>query len=440
MRVEKLIALIPDEEWRGFLGGPEYTDALSKGEEGFSVRLERDRIITRLFMATEPDKAIFETLSVLASQTETFPATRAKFLQSLGNCVLEYGKDYGLGVDAVDKIVRGCAVSLFDPEQFVDVMANSTPSADLFPEHWCVYDLLAQRAKQLQMYPFIGRSILHDFRRRRDRDPQVLQLTTLDAGPCYARPPYDQTRSGRDLPGVFFDGTDIETSLQNLMIFACPLHAEEARSMFEAIIHKGVRVIVGLAEHSESSHVRFSDFWEQRQLDKIPFRHGVSIRNEGSVVLAQDRPTQWGPRPPTVVEHTLRVKGEGVDRTITYLHFDGWVDNCPVPREDFLELIYERIERYGLSPEVPIAFHCMGGVGRSATAAVGFYLRRLIDRERLGGFFEVINIPQIIYCEFRRRRAGVICKSFQLATIYSLAARYYASRAQNLGLQSTGTL
>jgi protein tyrosine phosphatase len=431
MRIEKLIALIPDEEWRGFLGGPEYTDALSKGEEGLNVRLERDRIITRLFMATEPDKAIFKTLDLLANQTETFPATRARFLQSLGYCVLKYGKGYGLSVDAFDKIVRVCAVSLFDPAQVVETITNSTPSADLFPEHWCVYDLLVQRAEQLQRHPFIGRSILHDFKSRGDRDLQVLQLTTLDAGSCYARPPYDQTRSGRDLPGVFFDGTDIETSLQNLMIFACPLHAEEARSMFEAIIHKGVRVIVGLAEHRESN-VRFCDFWEQRQLDRIPFRHGISVRNEGSAVLAQDRPTQWGPRPPTVIEHTLRVKGEGVDRTITYLHFDGWVDNCPVPREDFLELIYERIELYGLPPKVPIAFHCMGGVGRSATAAVGFYLRRLIDRERLRGFFDVINIPQIIYCEFRRRRAGAICKSFQLATIYSLAARYYASRAPSI--------
>ena len=426
MKLSSLEALVPDAHLREVLVGP--ACVVDSQESDVS---EHD-IICRLFSG---DEAFARTLEIIAllGEAKCHGNGRTRLLQQIGYYALQSNRSknlFGFSLEQIDEIVRVCARSLV----YYKRGAEETLVSGAFSEYRCAFGVLAAFARRVHECPLIGIGILREIAYLEARDPVIASYTALDESffGYSGKHIYDQTRSGREIPGVFFYGSDIKVDTQSFILFACPSTEKEAASMFLTMIQRGVRVIVGLAQHGEPCD-GFHDFWCQNQLSKIRLPGDMSIQKVDERLLEDPFDKGDGPPAAWVKESTLRVRGPKIDTVITYLHYDGWKDQQPVPRIELLELIYERIEALGCLPTDTIAFHCLGGVNRSGIAATGLCLRRLISENFEHGPYVTINIPMIFYA-FRQCRAGVLGNSAQLATAYDLAARHYGRLVATRGL------
>lgn len=297
---------------------------------------------------------------------------------------------------------------------------------DKFPEEWCSFEELSERADILQQDYAKAMNIIDQIDERVKRDPAITSLSQNEyqIPGCLDRTyfPYDLYRAGRDIPGASIYGSDIHTDLQYFLLFGCPYTLQEASDLFDIILHQGIRVIVSLHQHDEPAG-KMNDFFEDQRLISCKLRDGWLIRKISEKILDEDPLFQEGTCMPRIVESIL-LASKGVEQIrLRHFHYDGWQDGHPAPSESFLDELYRNIEPL-LSPKTPIAINCIGGVGRSGTFALGLYNRRYID-QCMKGLERKINIPENLYREFRRRRAGVIRDPRQLAQVYSITAKYY---------------
>lgn len=296
---------------------------------------------------------------------------------------------------------------------------------DQFPAEWCACETLGIRAAQLKNNLQEGEAIIEEIKRRVKMDPAIASLSRNDAAASEIaskhNAPYDAYRAGREIPGTFFNGSDVQTDLQNFLLFGCPRGAKDTSDFFDTVLRRGIRVIVSLNANGESRR-RYFNFWENERLKTLTLRDGWSIEKVAERILAAE-PTGF----PKVVESTLLASKGDEKIELHHFHYDGWKDKQPMPSEGLLDILYRRIEEINPSPDPAIAINCRGGVGRTGTGAVGYYARRYVDRVLSTGTKQTVNIPEIIY-QFRKRRSGIIGQPSQLAQVYSLTYQYYQQK------------
>lgn len=412
-----------------------------------------------LLSSTASERDIPDVIDRLGSHSGKSPVC-LELVSCIALAAQQQGKEHGLRKSQIESIVMNCACFKSGaPEKVAaDTMLNrgchrssSSPAAstverkeerallasahddpsllyDVFPDQWCSLDQLGEQALRMKKDLSLCQKILDEIQRRTENDPRIRLLSTHDAevveGGSSVNPPYDQYRAGRMIPGVFFSGSEIKTSLQHFILMECPKGPIDTSGVFETVIHENVGVMVSLNQLGEPED-RYYDFWENGRLRTLTLRDGWRIEKVAEEEVDR-RPSVLGAtRAPRLVKTTLLGTQGQARIEIIHFHYDGWPNACPMPSEELLDTLYARIESLNPSPRVPIVINCKWGKGRSGTVAVGFYLRRLIDQLVRTRSVRQVNIPEIIYREFRRCRAGVMKRPAQLAQVYSMASQYY---------------
>ena len=160
-------------------------------------------------------------------------------------------------------------------------------------------------------------------------------------------------------------------------------------------------------------------------LSQHTFRDGTTITNRTdtnpklyvSIKQGLEKPLQ-------IAESTLELSN---GKSVTHLHCDGWIDRSPISDEETLQHLLDRAEELSPEKDIPVAFNCKGGKGRTGTAYLCYYLRRYIQ-ERLAAGDRLdditINIPKLLYNSWKER-SGLTSHGDQLTQVYSVTAAYY---------------
>lgn len=472
MKLEKLTKIVPNEGLLRTLWGSSYEADVAASQQGQKKDVGQNELVTHLFAAAIKDNILHCISTLIGSQEHR--GTCKKLLRKIQQYATRNGAEHGLESAQIEKIVSMCSeaskkggskkqsgiltVRLTNSDQHQPMQKPKTesgqasvstnekakrsndPSAlaitlpsqfDQFPEEWCTFDQLEGKAMVLKSSREIGHKIIDEIKRREKTDPSITCLTKKDATSSEIasryNPPYDAFRAGRDIPGAFFNGSDVHTDLQKFLLTGCPKGPQDTADFFDTVLHQGIRIMISLNQHEEPKS-RYYDFWENARLKTLNLRDGWSLEKIYEKILAEYDAGNDGDRVPKIIESTLIATKGDQQIELKHFHYDGWRDKFPMPSERLLSTLYERIEQDNPSPGTPIAINCKGGVGRSGTVAVGFYLRRYIDKNLAEGEKSRVNIPEIIYREFRRRRSGIIGQPTQLAQVYSMASRYYLQR------------
>ncbi len=440
MKLEKLQEMILDTHLQEALWGSSYAADRETAHRGEKRDVSQKDLVLHLFSSEHKEVDILLVVEALVSAT-TQKGSSHKLLAKIMHCAADDGeKKYGMSKELIDRIVTtiGSAPSN-KPQKTEDAGAQSVPALitpflavdvqyDQFPEQWCSFEDLYERSVRLKSTLSEGQGIIDEIKRRVQADPLIASLSTLESegreGVSRFNPPYDVNRAARQIPGAYVNGSDVYTSLQNFLIMGCPRGARDTSDFFDTVLQQGIKVLVSLHQRDEAQE-RYHDFWENSRLETLTLRDGWSIKKVNETVLDQKEMEEGGTRVPRIVESTLLATRGEESVELTHLHYDGWRDKNPMPSEELLETLYRRVEMLSPSPKTPVAINCKGGVGRSGTCAVGLYVRRYIRKALVEGVDLRVNIPEIIYREFRRRRSGIIGQPTQLAQVYSMAAQYY---------------
>lgn len=241
---------------------------------------------------------------------------------------------------------------------------------------------------------------------------------------------YDAFRTGAK-EGHNVNASDIATPLHNFIIAGLPRTILEAQSYLQAAIKQGCTLFISAHETHEGQNKRkISKFWEDEALSRMTFENGVTIIRTSVKTLATgdkgDRSTA-----PELIESSLLLSD---GKRITHIHYTEWKDRTPCPDETLLMALHDRMAHLVLDAKSPIAINCHGGVGRSATIAASYFLRKHIDKELEAGkpLDEIaLNIPQTI-TEFRQFRKHVVANPYHVASLYASAGRYHMQKAQEM--------
>lgn len=276
-----------------------------------------------------------------------------------------------------------------------------------------------------------GEAICKELKRRDKADPAHYRqsCTVAQKHPSSSNAPYDKNYLGKGVakegePTLFFDASYLQNPIQHVILSALPHTAQTAANYFEAARYHKAKVFISFHEPGEIKE-RCEDFWKNRALSQIKFRNGTTIVNTTDAnpkILGSGK--HGIERPSLIAESKLELSDGG---KITHLHYDGWNDSKPMPDEELMQLLLDRIEELNPEHDIPPAFNCKGGVGRTGTAFLCYYLRKLIQAHLRAGepLDEIkINIPELLYA-FRGERSGLIGHGEQLAQVYSVTAAYY---------------
>ena len=439
MKIEKFLTMIPDENLQKLMWGKSLDADREAARCGQRREQGQHELVLHLVTSNDTYRQMLLAVRSLLAAKQAQGSAR-KLLDKIGVCLVQRGGQYGLSTEQIDELVALCASSrarpVLCPESMVspqvsDVSVVSRPPLDRydeFPEEWCSFESLREKSNQLKADLSRGQRVIDEINRRVKEDPQIALLTThvAKAHPLAGKHylPYDQYRAGREIPGAYVNGSDVRTSFQHFLLMGCPKEVCDASAMFDTVIRQRTRLMVSLNESGEAGG-RINTFWKNESLKTFCLRDGWRIENIGERLLDQRASLPEGTRIPRLVESTLVARKGDTAVEIRHLHYDGWRDRQAMPSEELLYGLYTRIEELATGPQPPIAINCKGGVGRTGTVAVGLYIRRYIDTCLAEGREPRINIPEIIYREFRKQRAGIVGRPAQFAQIYSLAATYY---------------
>lgn len=225
---------------------------------------------------------------------------------------------------------------------------------------------------------------------------------------------------GKDRNEEFINANNVQVGKHSQFILAaCPKNTTKAAGLFEVAIQKGTRLFVSTLESHEGKE-KCNNFWKNEQLSQMPFRNGLKIVNVGMRVLAEKGKAQ-------IIESDLVATFSDKEVLLKHLHYEGWVDRSALPDEELFQLLLDRIEELQEGVDAPFEINCHGGVGRTGTTAISYYLRKEIDAELASGksLDEIaFNIPEIHY-QFRKQRNGFLGQATQLANVYAVLGEYY---------------
>lgn len=130
--------------------------------------------------------------------------------------------------------------------------------------------------------------------------------------------------------------------------------------------------------------------------------------------------------PPVITEgKILFTNVDGREHEITHLHYNGWIDQTPVPDEDLLILLLDRMEE--LSAGKKFQLNCRHSRSRSATTMLCHLMRQEIRLalSRGNSLNNIsINIPETIF-KVRKQRLEFLRRPAQLVNVYSVTNKHY---------------
>jgi protein tyrosine phosphatase len=396
MKLEKLQKIIPDQVLYNAIVGD-----LSPG-----TKIKHDEIVRRTKIAGLIDKLLETLKTSLASGIQK--GSCKKLIKKLQH------SDAPISLPSVP-----APVSLPEtPEQF-----------SLFPEEVVSISSLASKALEYKArHCEKSLALIDAIKARVAADPEIRALTQIDA----KRPeflaiasqhnsPFDFNRLGRELPGVFLDASEVQTSVQTYLLSGLPRTLKTAQDYWDQIIVKGSRVVVSLHETGEAKS-RCHDFWKEDRIKEMTFRDGWTLRVTEPPV--EDKGQGSGPK---IIETTYEASREGEKRTITHLHYDGWVDRSAIPDEDLFSTLVRRIKGLSSDREAPIAINCHGGIGRTGTLAVCYDLFKESEQQLATGTTPdkvFVNVPERLYA-LRKQRASLIGQPTQFSQIPSVLSKLF---------------
>jgi protein tyrosine phosphatase len=377
-----------------------------------------------------PDLALYNTIA-----RDLSPSTEIEYgeiirrikIAGLVDQLLETLKD-----TLASGIQKGTCKKLIKKLQHSDA-SISLPTAPeqfgLFPEETVSISFLAGKAQEYKARHCEKSLVLIDtIKARVAADPEIRALTKNDgdspefmAIASQHNSPFDFNRLGREIPGVFLDASEVQTAVQTYLLSGLPRTLKTAQDYWDQILMKGTRVVVSLHETGEAKS-RCYDFWKEDRIKEMTFRDGWTLRVTEPPV--EDKGQGSGPK---IVETTYEASREEEKRTITHLHYDGWVDRSSIPNEDLLGALIRRMKDLSSDRDFPIAINCHGGVGRTGTLAVCYDLFKECEQQLASGTTPdkvFVNVPERIYA-LRKQRASLIGQPTQFSQIPSVLGKLF---------------
>lgn len=414
MKINKFNAIFQDPALRTVL----------LGNKPNQKKIKKNEIHTNLFQSVEKEKYLPLYLEAIMKAQKHHKSFSNKQLKQFESSYSKIQQSVTPQCQAAINKIKGVSQGNIG-QPIAPLHANQFPS-----EARALKDV-QERAKQLRANNFEeGAKLIEKVKSLTKKDPSINALVAKDAKlskyadiASSSNPPFDFNRTGRDMPGVYLNASDVTTPRQNYILAGLVRTVNCAKNYFDAALAQKTRVFVSLQERSEAKS-RCNGFWENKVLSQITLRDGSKMKNIASNVIAT------GNAGAKIIESTLEISKNGQKRTVTHLHYEGWHDKTAIPDEQLFRRLLDRIDELNPLPSTPIAINCKGGVGRTGTTAVAHYLRKEINAElALGKKLDAIriNVPDVIYA-FRKQRRSLVGQPSQFSQIYSTIAAYYEKK------------
>jgi hypothetical protein len=317
-----------------------------------------------------------------------------------------------------EKIIRHPLFPAFAPEGLSlirPIQKQSDAAYGSFPVEALPLRAMRQRAEELSANGYrISAQIIKTIRSDVKKDPRIPRS-------------FDFNRTGRDIPGMKIHMNDVDCPYGRFRLGGCPRSLVDTSSLFKKVLEAGDLLFVSLHEKGEHPE-RYHDFWENEKLRTLRLDAWTIQKTEEKELARMQTPSTQG-KIGRLVESTLIASRGEEKRTLTHIHFDGWVDQSPLPSEDLFYTLQQRITQLCPTPQDPVIINCIGGKGRTGTTAAARMIKFYIDKQLEKGVKLddiTLNIPQdIIYDILRMHRKGMIGQPSHLAHLYAFTARYY---------------
>lgn len=227
--------------------------------------------------------------------------------------------------------------------------------------------------------------------------------------------PFDENRSGREVSGFYYSGSDITTPVQNYMVVQAPKH-DTVDDFFRLLLLRDSRVVVTLVMPEEMGISKCVNYWTS---EKFPIKiDNWDIHWRGEFLLAKSSKLPLG----YIVKRKFMAENRKTreKRDITQIHYSNWPDGHPPYFPLFLKLL-DAVDSVAKSSN-PITVHCSAGVGRSGTFVIAHSLRKEIRKAKRSKGFIRVNIPLHLLM-MRIQRKGMVGKVKQYHMIYKTLAR-----------------
>ncbi len=227
--------------------------------------------------------------------------------------------------------------------------------------------------------------------------------------------PYDENRTGREIPGFYLSASDVITHAQHYIVAQAPLK-RTINDFWHALIVRKCPVIVTTAMPIEYNQEKAYAYWEE---DAFPI-HTKDWKIEHSKKTDEILGTYTNHR---LVKRTFYATNKETSerQLITQIHYENWPDNG-IPDLKLFNKLLDTIDEMHIAKDAPIAVHCSAGIGRSGTFVAGHSLRKVIRKEKASGKklnTFTVNIPEAVMI-LRLQRKWMVATSGQLQTIYQV--------------------
>ncbi len=257
-----------------------------------------------------------------------------------------------------------------------------------------------------------ARELLHSASDVIDENPQVQEQTIIH----YQT--YEYNRSGKDLPGPELCASDVCIDNQRFILSGMPKDIETAAQYWNVILQQRGSLLVSLHEPSEREDL-CNNFWKQESLSQIQLFDGWTITEQEHKTLIEEGSS-------ALIKTRLLATNGKETRTLFHLHYAGWPDRTPIPRETVFQALLKEMHLLSPNKSLPIAINCHAGIGRTGAIAVTYILKQQISnavKEHKEGEYRV-NLAKTIYA-FRKQRPNMLPNPGNVAKIFSALEKHH---------------
>lgn len=229
--------------------------------------------------------------------------------------------------------------------------------------------------------------------------------------------PYDENRTGKEIPGFYLSASDVITNMQHYIVAQAPLK-HTVPDFWRALLHRNCALIVTTAMPIEEQADKAYAYWDDEAFPVYTRGWKIEHSHRSDEVLG----TYGNHR---LVRRTFSAyhRRTGERRKITQLHYENWPDNG-IPNLALFSKLLDAAEESPLERHSPITVHCSAGIGRSGTFVACHSLRKGIRRARENGIKiseSTLNIPEAVM-HLRMQRKWMVATPGQLQTIYQVVS------------------
>lgn len=189
---------------------------------------------------------------------------------------------------------------------------------------------------------------------------------------------------------------------QNFVLAPLP-RKEHTAAYFRLCLKENAHVLVSAHEVTDANAFEYGKFWDQSVLSQLSQSEldGWKLKIQNVSVFAVGTEKNTKGRIPQLVETTIVATHDlQPSRTMTHLHYEGWVDRTAASDEQLLLKLLDRMEALSPDARTPIAINCHAGRGRTLNIAAAYFFRKKIAFARLQGLDDSeigINLPELIF-------------------------------------------